>query len=592
MRLALSLIVTLMTIATTVEAKSKGREFDGRLITYQQFMLLTQPKRIQYLKDLRKILVLMEKTQSRYEVASNDGSMYQLKEQIASFLKMAEFLPAASAEEGPQPVTPPLPLGQRANVPVFSPGTGAWECLAPGHQFDPQLGTCVLTNTGTTGRERLVDHTDPCPSSHIVIPNAGMPTRRCVPLESFQALSRARRKAIASGSPEGRLPSNYFEGENAEFGRQFTHGGGVYDDNGIKTQGTKPGDGTAVTQGPPAPPADPPVIPPAGPPAATPGDVSGPAAAAPVAPAAPAAPVAPAPSTCKFEALSCQELNPRQRQSLIDRFRKDRNANMCVAGGYFTSKNQRPQRGKGSCELVTEFKSSATAAPKKCGKEKDASGVMRDTAMCNPAVFCVGLKINAQARNKMKADMTAANGPRRQAALAEKQKQLGRALTPAEIDEVTGGLVDAQLKSVEGSTENIQTLTYCAPKSQTMTKSCDSILKDHLEGRRGVPGYTGPGFEYTQCDPSKIKGFALQNEWDDLAKKTLDQYKAICKGATTNANFRALFCEECNVIGERIFAANQRAVGTGCSDASPAPAARPAPGSSEPAEAIREEDAI
>lgn len=567
MRLVLSVIIAAMTLSTSTFAKS-SQQYDGSLITYQQFMRLSTDKRMTYLQDLRDLLVMLEKSSTRYDVASynGEGGLNQLKEQIASFIKMAEFLPSASAE-------PALPIGERprlrANVPVWNSTARTGMCLVPEHVFDPELGTCVRTHGGTTGVEALVNWTETCPSGYITASNRGLPTHRCIPDESYAALSNDRRKEIAFGQ---RLNPNIWDGENAEFFRRYAHGANLYDNDGQRAS-PAPGNGTAVTQG--TRPGDRPVGGAVQPPQSVaitpaPGDVS---SSAPT-PARPEPPPASAANSCRFQELSCQDLSASERTSLIARFRSDRNANVCIASGYFTRKNQRPQAGKGSCEIIKEMRQNAAGGVKKC--EKDAAG--KEQGICNPTVFCVGLKINQKVRDQMKRDAHANNV---RLAIARREQELRRKLNAAETQQITAAVpqitdekLNNALKTIEGSDQKLQNLSYCAPVSQDMTQACAAKLQDHIEKRTGVSGYVGEGYDYVKCDPSKLKGFALQNEWDKLREDTVNQYKSQCQ-QNANANFRALFCKECNEIGRHIFAMNQRAVGTGCADSVPGPATRP-----------------
>lgn len=558
MRLAISLLITLMTVATTVEAKTQRatkapaatvNRFDGRLISYQQFVMLTPDKRRAYLKDLQKLLVMLESSQTKYEIASLDSTYWDMKKQIASFIQMAELLPVAEADTiGPIEQGPALPNGPRANVPVWNTVARKWVCYVPGFVFDTNVGTCVKTYESPNGGPQ-VDYVGDCPSGTRAARNPGVRSHRCVPEEAFAALSPRRQKEVEKGV---RYPDDFFDKEDSDFGKDYVSGSGTHDIFGVPAS-TGPAEGSGITAGPRPSPA--------------------PAPAAPAAPAEPAAPApaapAPAPApqlTCKLPELSCEKLSESQKTSLVGRFRNDRKSNACVAGGYFSS-YKTAQKKAGTCKLEKSFRLTNPSANNKsgivqtCGKDKESG---KETAMCNPAVFCLGLKITDKVKQQM---------------AAEQSKRLNREVKPEELDKL--------FKTVDGTDDKIQTITYCAPVSQKLTQSCADILEEHKAGKRGVAGYKGDGYEYVQCDPTKIKGFPLQDEWNKLAENTLNMYKSQCGADQSKAQFQALFCDECKIIGQHIFAMNQKAVGVGCTETAPTPGAAAPPADSN---AIREEE--
>ncbi len=582
MRLALCLVISMMTWATSVQAQSKPapNRFDGRLITYQQFMRLNSDARRAYLTELQDILVLLEQNQTRFQVASYESSSWKLKEQIASFLKMAELLPSAAAE-----TVGPVNVGQRRPaIPRWNSTEGKWICdPAPPYAFDPTLGTCIIQYERRG--QMLSEWTGDCPGGQVAVKNRDVPTVRCVPQESWKALSKSRQKEIRTGV---RFEPDFFDGEDSDFGRKYTHGGGVYENDGSAVAGA-PGAGIGSGTGPTA--------------GTTPDKPEGGQVQGPQSSAADVAPPIVQPPVCRLEKLTCESLGEAQKKQLIAAFRKDTGADTCVAGGFFTKKSNSPARGKGSCELVKTMKVGPADAANpggvmnSCAKDE---ATKKETAMCNPAVFCIGLKATDKVRKQM---LDGINGDRKKAmdaaiAAAAAKKPMDKKtkkrvpLTAAEktaIENQYVSLTDQQIssiyKTVDGTDDKILTMTFCAPISQELTKSCDTVLQDHLDKKRGAPGYVGEGYEYVQCDPSKIKGFPLQDEWNKLAQDTYEAYKSQCGNSGSNSKFRALFCEECNMVGERIFKANQKAVGTGCTDVASGAAQPAQPGAGS---AIRE----
>lgn len=71
--------------------------FSPDLLSYQQLMELPKPKRIEYLKDLSKLLQEMEQGEASGKYAANESGFQEMKQQIAWMLETFSFLPEADA---------------------------------------------------------------------------------------------------------------------------------------------------------------------------------------------------------------------------------------------------------------------------------------------------------------------------------------------------------------------------------------------------------------------------------------------------------------------------------------------------------------
>lgn len=98
------MVLGLTLVSGQVHAKSP---FHLQLLSWDEYGRLNSQERVAYIKDLRTILITLERAQKKYEMADNTdyGS---LKEQIAQFLQMASVLPQAHAQTKPEDCGPNL----------------------------------------------------------------------------------------------------------------------------------------------------------------------------------------------------------------------------------------------------------------------------------------------------------------------------------------------------------------------------------------------------------------------------------------------------------------------------------------------------
>ncbi len=507
MRLLITLFMTL-SVSFAVQAKPAAK-FNGQLLSYQTLVQLPAKKRMQYLRDLGELLAVMEKAQSRYEVADN-SSIQTIKEQIAFMMQMMAILPEAQAENAP------VGTGSATTVPRTPRWSGeGWTCVGQNVAFDPTLGTCAVQQT--TGFRRTPTFwfaQNTCPDNTTAVGAKGG-SRKCIPNESFFALSRERRRDVVKGV---RYPSDYFQGETAESTRDVTLGGNTHNTDGSVVQGTgRPGT------------PDPAI--------AVAGGTVIPAQSVAVEPA----PNPARPAACVKPTFACNNLEDAAKNDLVSKFRSNRSSNVCIAGGFF-SEYKTPEKKIGSCNVKREFKFTSKRA-KACDKPNEA--------MCNPAVFCVGMKVDDKVRALVKGD----KDPAIKAKLPE--AALATAIT------------------VEGEADKILQIFVCAKVGQDLTEQCNVGLKAHVAGQKQI---LGKGESYVACDPTKMKGMPIQDEWDELRKNVEKQYRQWC--SNTQAEFTALFCKECQIIADRIMAMNDAATGEPC--AAPAGARSATPGSGSP----------
>jgi len=520
-------------VSFAAEAKKKPAQFEGQLLTYGQLMKLSSTKRMKYIQDVRELLIYMEKAQGKYEISSN-SEMRDLKEYVAGMLKMMAVFPEAAAAEADAPEVTSM-------TPRWVAGQG-WTCVGTLREgidiaFDPSLGTCAYRqrvgmrssksfwfSPGRNGESA-------CPTEDATAVFTDLRgSRKCIPNEAWSALSPARRRDLSSGE---RLNGSVFNTprgkESPDHTMDIVLGGGTH----------KP-DGTLVN--PPAgrPPGE---IPPAGegPIAGT--NISG------------GAPPTPAPA-CVKPTFDCENLDAAAKEAKIREFRAD-NDNVCIAGGFFTTYRQGKKR-VGNCDWKKEFRFPGAANAIPCAGKNEA--------MCNPAVFCLGLKVDDKLLD-----------------LARTDQAVTKSVSPdGNVENALRILNGVKVKT--GDDKMVQSF-LCAKVGQDLTEQCDKAMKAHIDGQ--VSGFTDKkprGEKYIACDPTKMSGLKKQAEWDAFAADVRAKYRQWC--ANTQQKFTALFCTECKIIADRIMAMNNAATGEPCV-AAPAAAVPGAPTEGAP-EAIPE----
>lgn len=505
MRLFTILVVALGCLATAharpsaqPTAKSKGkalaqspkvskRKANIAVLTYRELMRLSSTKRRTYLRDMRKLLVMLENRQGKFEVAGPDAELF--REQIAALIRAFEFMPQAQADP-PSARARPAPAGR----PSWVEGKG-WVCAETGLVFNARIGTCVL---GTAEAPFEIFGDDPCPAGSQKVPDPGYALFDsywvCIPRASWDQLTPARQANVAA---KRWLPVGFFKGKDqaqttAEVaGRPASGTGGVQP----MADGTMPVGGAAADNTVPGP---------AGSPLLGPDDVirEQRQAAALANTNAPVEPVtASEDATCAEGAFTCQDIydlkaaDPNGEAYLaaaaaVNLFRADRTpgSNVCIWGGFFSSYPS-PEKRRGTCSPVRSFPAGRASV---CGANE---------TLCNPVLFCL------------------AN------------------------DDGNGGKVPQQKCVPYGRTVGYDITRRCNIWYEEVRTSGTSVVVRNGQ-TYNIPTTTcDPG-----VDVKFNNDVGLQEEWANM-KATMDQqFAKWCMPQTGSANFQALFCSECKVM--------------------------------------------
>ncbi len=504
MRLLITLVVAFGCIATaharptaksTVKSKGKvvaqspkvnKRKANIAVLTYRELMRLSPKKRSTYLRDMRKLLVMLENRQGKFEVAGLEAELF--REQIASLIRAFEFMPQVHAD-------PPSARAAAAGRPSWVEGRG-WVCNQTGLVFNARIGTCVL---GTPEAAFEIFGDDPCPAGSQKVPDPGYALFDsywvCVPRASWDQLTPARQENVRT---KRWLPIGFFKGKDqaqtvAEVaGRPASTSGGVQpraDDTVPVTSGT----------------ADNTIPGPAGSPLQGPDDVireqrAAAALANTNAPAEPA--MASEDAMCAEGAFTCQDIydlkaaDPNSEAYLaasaaVNLFRADRTpgSNVCIWGGFFSS-YPGPEKRRGTCSPVRSFPAGRASV---CGANE---------TLCNPVLFCLAT-------------------------------------------DVGDGVKVPQQKCVPyGRTVGFDITRRCNIWYEQVRTSGTSEVVRNGQTFSNVPTTTcDPG-----VDVKFNNDVGLQEEWANM-KATMDQqFTKWCMPQTGSANFQALFCSECKVM--------------------------------------------
>jgi hypothetical protein len=432
-------------------------------------------------------------------------------------MDMMAVLPKAEAAEAPA----------SANVPRWEDGKG-WACIPP-LVFERAFGTCVRNsykrwpwNSPSTFFPK------DCPEANdIAITRGG--SKKCIPNEAWNAMAPKYRIDLYHGA-------NYQDMFDPIRGQLATQdivlGGGTHRPDGTPIQPN----GEPVTPAEPQPaqagqpgtqeqPAQPGAQQPGEQP---PGQNNPPATNN----APPATNNPPQISECKKPELACGALGPAERKELIAAFRRDKKSDVCIMGGFF-SKYKGGRKTPGNCDEKLAQKQMTDRGAHACKANK---------VPCNPAVFCVGLKVDDKVQNFVNS-------------------------IPDEVEKKKMQDHLAGAATVEGSNDKILRVNMCEDLGQDLSKRCNGQLKEFVEGKRTqFMGANGKSFafgeSYVACNSAKVSGSA-QDQWRTLRDDIEKQYKTWCEG---DKKFSALFCTECAIIAERIIAANTAAIGSGCVD--------------------------
>lgn len=520
-------------VASPAMAKSKTASpakpsaFTGELLSFQALLKLPKAKRMKYIRDVADMLATMESFNNRYTVAER-SQLREFREQVAQLIKSINLLPEAYADEWDD-VAPPEELGKI--IPAWN-GIG-WVCGTDKAVFDYVLGTCMAKNqSGTTGfipRNQPLIGGQHCPAQTVQVPHYRPELVACVPDASWARVPAERKSAIEAKTFEKPpvLRAKSYEEQRAtilgaEAGTPEIAAGPAENTRGITIQPAAPP--------PPAPPggadAGGESTPPPPPPPAVAIGATGPAAVP---------PRATNPETCSPPVLACKSLDPQKREELIRRWRSSENyqgvdSNVCIAGG-FASKYKSSKKEPGTCDIKRDLEEEGIKGIRKC---------KQDEALCNPVLFCIATKNqdnvdepvtfcvkipNGQGKNRAITDACAAHYQK----VIDKQAS---ALDCADLDRKKLGAAEYKKQ--------------CDANKKTVGKACD-------------PAYLPPDAKMAE----------IWKKMQDGVRKLRDVWCG-------KEDFAALFCRECEIISDKIYAMNKEVANNGCPPpVAPAPAAVP-----------------
>lgn len=354
------------------------------ILSWERFSALKPAQRMAYLNELREIVVMMDKAEAKYELASND-SIEQLKEFVASIELMDSIVPTVEAEES---------TGPYWSDEEFQKSRVGWYCTDPATVFDQRAGTCVYARPWFNENLTTYSQAEECPSGATAVRGYGLNTDKfiCIPSGSWKVLTPERQAALKngrfldSGALEGKdrtaslyvlreqESKNTFNYKPAE-GNQ-TGAADVADSSAKKPADVTPADSQGADKTPGA------------------GDNKGKSPDTKQGATTPAdrqedkprpeVPAASPSASCEAPQWKCsaQKLSNQEKEKLIKDFRSNPapGSNICIYGGFF-SRYQTSQKKKGTCLPVDRFPEEAAKA--KCAKQ---NGIV-----CNPLLFCSGV---------------------------------------------------------------------------------------------------------------------------------------------------------------------------------------------------------
>ncbi len=543
-------------------AHAKPSVFTGKLLSYQALVRLPKAKRMRYLRDTIELLATMESFNNKYTVAER-SQLRELQEQVAQLMNMVQILPEAKADEYDDDGAPAVDIA--AIVPFHK--NNRWTC-GEGAKFDSVFRTCVvMNNAGLTAFSPASSSEEgaiKCPAGSKEVPHYRGESVACVPNAAWARLSSTRKAALEAKNFE--LPRS-FHAQTFEQQRLAVLGG----PNGsappvaptapasqapvapATPQPVDAGDATTIGAG------DVPTITPSGRMAETltPQDVpvigadGEPAPAQPSAPNAsapanetaapadpptppteraatpPAAAPAPAAETCEPAVHACKKLTAAERETAINRFRTSEpyqgvDANICVAGG-FASKYRGNKKEAGNCEVQSSIL---------LGNGRMTAPCAADEALCNPVLFCVGAKNPEQKFENVTF------------CVKKKGNRMNR--------EITDACASKYAKMVGGP------LFECAKVDPKATAAQKRKAKAACDASKKIKGEA--------CDPAYMPGdINFKKVWEELTAATVKLRDVWCG----KLDFAALFCRECEIVNDQIYAMNKNAINKGCEDVAP-----------------------
>ena len=268
-------------------------------------------------------------------------------------------------------------------------------------------------------------------------------------------------------------------------------------------------------------------------------------APAPADPSAPGAvagnPAAPPSATDVPTSVRCAPLRGAERQAVIDRYSATEpfqgvDANVCIAGG-FASKYATARKSPGTCEIPLSLD---------LGGGRKTTPCRSDEALCNPVLFCVGGK----------------NDKDQFEPITFCVKRVGERLNR--------DITDSCAAKYARKITNQEPLLDCKPIDRTWSAAKKRQARAACEAAKKVKGEA--------CDPKFLPAdVQFKKIWEDLVARTRKLRDVWCG----NQDFAKLFCRECQIVNDKIYAMNKEATGSGAPEV-PAPAAPAAPAGPTP----------
>lgn len=220
---------------------------------------------------------------------------------------------------------------------------------------------------------------------------------------------------------------------------------------------------------------------------------------------------------------NCKSLSPAERATAISRFRstakyQGEDANICIAGG-FASKYRTAQKRPGTCEYKRTLD---------LGGGRKTTPCKADEALCNPVLFCVGGK-NSQDQFEPVTFCV---------------KRVGNRINR----DITESCAAKHAKIIA----NQEPLLQCAPIDRRWSAAKKREARAACDAAKKVKGEA--------CDPKYVPTDAeFKKIWEELVSQTQKLRDVWCG----REDFAALFCRECEIVSDKIYAMNKEATGSG-----------------------------
>lgn len=510
MRLLIALAVSMMMAFPALAAQKS--KFNGRLLTYAQLMSLSKEKRKAYVRDMTELVVYMEAFNTKHEVADLQ-LLKQLKDQIAMLSPMLAVLPEAQAQ-----------------TPIISElvrrGLGSGQKDNPYKDVPDAPGQILLCKPAFTGNEWTCGSV--CTFDKVLLTCTAKPTggilgfnKSCPKGETVEVPS------YAGGGAKLCIPINSWnalraarqdalkDGKGwvspAEYNRLLVDGKGrdllesmVNGADYDRAQADKNFVNSHLAQYPDTKPAK----------EDEPKNEE-------------AKREEKKPDACEPIAMECADRTPKEIEDAREIFRKVESfegvdGNICIAGGFPSKYADASQKKKGTCGVEAIKAKYKELAGGDCPKSARGS---KSQALCNPALFCLGVNHENKFHN------------------------VSFCVEPGED----------------------------AHQSPSITDSCAKEYECMLEGkhwkngkcREGKPIIDQPGFEKVKpvaCETLQPENIAknVKPLWDDLIKATEQMRDLWCNKSKP---FKVLFCRECEIMNDKIYAMNKKATNSGCAPA-------------------------